>query len=147
VACVKLLDRALIHGAIIGVVAAVGLAVVGLANCQQRHQGFQQEEREGAAWAGAHPWPSCVEEAIRRGGHGPLSALQLAQRKAFLKTCLGRTTEPPGTCAALPLRSDPSASSAWARGFCADAGATSSWNCELVVRGIQEECERTSPAP
>jgi hypothetical protein len=137
----KLVDRLVIHGTIIGAVGLIALAVLGYATCRAKVAGIRQQRREGIAFGAAHTWPDCVSEALRRNGRRALGPKELAEKQRFLSACLAQTTEPAGTCAALPQYDDYPAASIWAGGFCADAGVFSEWNCRPVVSQILLACD------
>ena len=143
---VKVVDRLLIHGTLIGLVALIGLAVLGRAACVAEFGGIRTQRREGAAWASGHSWSSCVTEAIRRSGRGEGDPNDTAQKQAFLSACLSLVAEPPGACDDVQgLMGSPTRSGVWAQDVCADAGARNEWNCQALLFILRAECDRRHP--
>ena len=139
----KVLDRTLLHGTLVGLVTLIGLAALGRAACAAELGGIRTQRHEGAAWGSAHSWPECVKEAIRRSRHGKGDAKDTAEKQAFLRACLGGVAEPPGACVDVPrFMASPAKTGVWAVDVCADAGAGNAWNCRALLFALKEECDR-----
>ena len=136
----KVFDRILFHGTIIGAVALISVAVVGGATCRASVSRIRAQRREGVAFGARHSWSECISEAIRRV-RSKTGSMVLSERKAFLRACLLNTVQPKGACADVPGRGP---IRPWARDLCADAGVQpgtqTALNCEVMMPVLQESC-------
>ncbi len=136
----KVSDRILLNGTIIGAVALIGVAVVGGATCRARVSGIRAQRLEGVAFGARHSWSECIAEAIRRVGPRTDSMVH-AERQAFFRACLLNTVQPKGACADVP---GPGPVRPWARDLCADAGVQpgtqTAFNCEVMMPVLQASC-------